>query len=124
MCLVKLAKESRVVCFFGEGLFFLDVFAASSPGGFAGDLDAPVLVGEGLPEARASAAAMPEGAGAGVMSSTALSAGGLAVGLVAGTNRAGPGRVSVSRLAARSENLCVRSSIIDFNAFTKQANTN
>ena len=66
-------------------------------------------VGEGVRVARASAAAMPKGwAGAGAVSSTALSVGGLAVGLVGGMNREGPGWLSfcASRLAARSENRC------------------
>ena len=67
-------------------------------------------VGEGVRVARASAAAMPKaGAGAGAVSSTALNAGGLAVGLVVGMNREGPGWLSfcVPRLAARSENCCI-----------------
>ena len=139
MCLLKLVKESSVICFLGNARTFVAsslgvndtvrwglsrgplarvTSAAASPGtgladaaaGANGNCDLvpevlasrPVVVGEGVREARASAAAMPEGAGAGVVSSTALSAGGLAIGLAAGTNRACDGWVNSAVLVVVS----------------------
>ena len=88
--------------------------AAAVKGGCALASETGVLVtasvGEGVRVARASAAAMPKGgAGAGAVSSTALNAGGLAVGLVVGMTREGQGWLTfcVPRLAARSENCCI-----------------
>ena len=118
-CLAKSAKDDRVICFFflapvgptergGSLRRPSDVVAVvvGSPGleeeAAAVESDcalapeAVVLVtasvGEGVRVARASAAAMPKGgAAAGAVSSTALSVGGLAVGLVVGMNREGSG---------------------------------
>ena len=117
-CLAKSAKDDRVVCFIflapvgpterrGSLRRPSDVVAvvlgspgleaaAAVEGGCALAPEAVVLVtvsvGEGVRVARASAAAMPKGGtAAGAVSSTALSVGGLAVGLVGGMKREGSG---------------------------------
>ena len=117
-CLAKSATDDRVVCFNFLALVGpterrgslrrpSDVVAVvlGSPGlGEAAAVESDcalaseavvlmtVSVGDGVRVARASAAAMPKGgAGAGAVSSTALSVGGLAVGLVGGMKREGSG---------------------------------